>query len=69
MLEYFTDTKGTNTGTRGTGSGVIISEDGYIVTNNHVIKEPETEITLNNKIIQSQTDWYRFQNGYRLTKN
>jgi S1-C subfamily serine protease len=33
----------------GTGSGVIISEDGYIVTNNHVIKEPESEITLNNK--------------------
>jgi hypothetical protein len=32
-------------------------------------KEPEIEITLNNKkIIQSQTDWYRFQNGYRLTK-
>lgn len=33
----------------GTGSGVIISEDGYIVTNNHVIEgASEIEITLNN---------------------
>jgi Do/DeqQ family serine protease len=34
----------------GTGSGVLISSDGYIITNNHVIDNAtDIEITLNNK--------------------
>ncbi|WP_435415704.1 trypsin-like peptidase domain-containing protein [Polaribacter aestuariivivens] len=46
---------GSGSGTRryeqvGTGSGVIISADGYIVTNNHVIDNASNiEITLNNQ--------------------
>jgi Do/DeqQ family serine protease len=35
---------------RASGSGVVISEDGYIVTNNHVIDQAtELNVTLNNK--------------------
>ena len=51
-LEHFF---GMGSGTRqyeqvGTGSGVIISPDGYIVTNNHVIEgSSDIEITLNNR--------------------
>ncbi|NMH28025.1 trypsin-like peptidase domain-containing protein [Flavobacterium silvaticum] len=51
MMEYFYGYRGGQQQEQvGTGSGVIISEDGYIVTNNHVIQgASELEVTLNNK--------------------
>lgn len=50
ILEYFYGYRGNQEQTQiGTGSGVIISEDGYIVTNNHVIQNATAiEITMNN---------------------
>ena len=51
MLEFFYGARagGGQQTQVGTGSGVIISADGYIVTNNHVVKDAkELEITLNN---------------------
>ncbi len=53
MLEFFYGYRGGQQQEQiGTGSGVIISEDGYIVTNNHVVKDAQDiEITLNNRKI------------------
>lgn len=50
IMEYFYGYRGGQQQTQiGTGSGVIITEDGYIVTNNHVIQNAtELEVTLNN---------------------
>ncbi|WP_010252975.1 trypsin-like peptidase domain-containing protein [Myroides injenensis] len=49
LLEYFYGYKGGTQAQVGMGSGVIITEDGYIVTNNHVIANAsELEVTLNN---------------------
>ncbi len=51
ILDFFYGTKASSSKTIvGAGSGVIISPDGYIITNNHVIRGArEIAITLNNK--------------------
>ena len=51
ILEYFYGNRNSRPQeVNGFGSGVIISSDGYIVTNNHVIEDAESvEVTLNNK--------------------
>ena len=51
IMDFFYGTSGGQQQEQiGTGSGVIISEDGYIVTNNHVINDAtELEVTLYNK--------------------
>jgi len=56
---YFNDPKKGEQSPRimiGTGSGVIISNDGYIVTNNHVVTNAdEIEITLNDNTSKTAT--------------
>ncbi|MBT8179624.1 MAG: trypsin-like serine protease, partial [Eudoraea sp.] len=49
LLDFFYGYEREQKAQIGTGSGVIISPDGYIVTNNHVIaKATELNVTLNN---------------------
>ena len=49
ILDFFYGSGGTAVPQVGTGSGVIISSDGYIVTNNHVISRAnQLQVTLNN---------------------
>ncbi|MDY8138294.1 trypsin-like peptidase domain-containing protein [Aquimarina sp. 2201CG5-10] len=49
LMEFFRNGGAKEKRIQGVGSGVIITEDGYIVTNNHVIDgASELEVTLNN---------------------
>ncbi len=50
MSQLFGNRSGVIPEQRASGSGVIIGEDGYIVTNNHVVaKADEIDVTLSNK--------------------
>lgn len=56
IFDFFYGSGGTQREQVGTGSGVIISPDGYIVTNNHVIENAtKLEVTLNDNKIYKAT--------------
>ena len=49
FYRYFYGLEGESSKRIGSGSGVIVSPDGYIITNNHVIEDnTEIEVTTNN---------------------
>ncbi len=53
---FFSNPHGNTQMLSATGSGVIISTDGYIVTNNHVVQDADkVEVTLNDKRIYNAT--------------
>ncbi len=47
--------------TQGAGSGIILSSDGYIITNNHVIADTENNNTLANSITVRMTNGQEFK--------
>ena len=52
------------------GSGVIISDDGYIATNNHVVQDAkEIEVTLNDKRTLSQDFSLEFSKRFGIISN